>query len=793
MPPIFPRTATGAIAAFGLFHAAPTLAQDAFTSLFVNAGGDAVQSEQQDWQADAHFTSGEAYADSARTQSGVQEVFQGTIYETQRIDRGEAVAYAVPAGEGLYALELHFAELWHRGGQSGRRVFDVEIEGQVIGRGLDTLAQTGGDADRAFVATIGGIDPAMSGAADRIEFRIIRGTDVPVLSAFALRCADGATCAAAPEPEPPAAEDAPAGVAVLDLSAPDMAATPDAPAAEETAEAGPAQPGTPVFEVRQFELWSNQFGRLYGTATEDEPLATASYDVLNLTDDPGRADAPYPDLAMFPMAAQQGHAATDGINDKVMLYARGSFTASGEGRYRFRTFNDDGLWLLVNGEQVIADPTFHGAQYFEGAVDLTAGTHKIEVVYMEADRSAILVVEAEQPDGEYGLLRAGQTLDPGAGGPVVAPDAVTGFFESSFNVTVPGGIVARQTPARVTLTSTDEVAVLHIDVQGVVNCHAVFTPAASFAAMTLEVHTCGETGGGYAVQGLQEGLLVVTGQVRNDFWTGGDWTFRLARQPIAMEPAATVRPDIPRDFAGVPFGPTVADVKAAVAARYTPVGQSAEAEGEGGWADRGGRGIGVTAQSLRATRGEGTGEDILTIASGTMTDVGGLIAYQRLAFPPDGRRATAEVLQTALTEKYGPASGAWAGAGRFGGLFWSFDTQGRKLRGDDARRCLSWDRREYRVPEWQSYRLTGGRPYPDVDMPPRSGCGVQVSVQHPVLDDPDARPEWTMFTAFDASARIAGEWEVIATRAARVAEEARATAQAEAAEEERIQAISPDL
>lgn len=221
MPPIFPRTATGAIAAFGLFHAAPTLAQDAFTSLFVNAGGDAVQSEQQDWQADAHFTSGEAYADSARTQSGVQEVFRGTIYETQRIDRGEAVAYAVPAGEGLYALELHFAELWHRGGQSGRRVFDVEIEGQVIGRGLDTLAQTGGDADRPFVATIGGIDPAMSGAADRIEFRIIRGTDVPVLSAFALRCADGASCAAAPEPEPePSAADAPAGIAVLDLSAP---------------------------------------------------------------------------------------------------------------------------------------------------------------------------------------------------------------------------------------------------------------------------------------------------------------------------------------------------------------------------------------------------------------------------------------------------------------------------------------------------------------------------------------------------------------------------------------------
>ena len=62
-------------------------AQEAFESIFINSGGDAITWNGQSWAADVHFQSGEYYADSSSSRNGLQEVIAATIYKTHRKDR----------------------------------------------------------------------------------------------------------------------------------------------------------------------------------------------------------------------------------------------------------------------------------------------------------------------------------------------------------------------------------------------------------------------------------------------------------------------------------------------------------------------------------------------------------------------------------------------------------------------------------------------------------------------------------------------------------------------------------
>ncbi|MEL6450878.1 MAG: malectin domain-containing carbohydrate-binding protein [Pseudomonadota bacterium] len=765
-------------------------AQEAFESIFINSGGDAITWNGQSWAADVHFQSGEYYADSSSSRNGLQEVFADTIYQTQRIDRGNAVPYAIPVGEGRYDLQLHFAELWHPAGRAGNRVFNLEVEGQTVGTDLDLMVQTEGDVNVPMIATVPGIDPSMSGSANLLEFSAIKVRDVPIISAIAVTCSAGATCFAPPD----RSEMAAAAPLTLTLSTSmaeaaaitGVAAVPEAAAAP----AEEAQIAT-TFDVRQFALRSQDLSRNQRDAQGD-PLATASVAVLNFSDNPARADAPYDDVAMFPLAADQGFEGTDGVNDSILLSAKGQFTAAADGLYRFRTLNDDGVWVIVNGTPVISDPEFHGPTQFEGAVSLTAGVHDIEVLYMEADRGALLVVEAEQPDGTFALLQAGQTLEPSATTETEPKGATIGYYDTQFNVTIPGGIIARRQQAAAVFLSTGDVALMTINIPGIVQCQILFEPAATFEEMTLRVHTCGDTGGDYSVTTSDTGNPIVTGQLRNDIWAGA-WTFQFTRQRI--EPAFAgekLRPNIPLDFAGVEFAGTVEDVKAAVAAAYTPTDPVLAGAEADGWRDNGNRG-GVRTFTYEGSRG-GTGSpETLNIVQGNNDGEDYLFAYRRITFPDETNRATAQVLQDALRAKYGPASGRWAGTGKFGGLYWSFDEAGRQLRGPEARRCVDYDAGGFRVPEWELYQLASNGAIPAVDMPPRSGCGVQVSIRHPVFDDPLGRPAWTMFTAFDVSPRAELQWDSLVNGAKDREVSILQTAEKNAAEQERIQSISPDL
>lgn len=737
--------------------AEPILAQENAAPILLNAGGPALTDVNgQDWDEDAHFGRSVVYPDDASSPNGVQTVFANTVYGSLRYARGP-LTYAVPVLPGRYDIELHFAELWWGSDGIGNRVFTIEVEGRAGAQQFDILSASNGDFNVPLVVTVPGIDPALSGDPRTLDFSIVPVRDTAMLSGIVLSCAAGATCA-----EPP------------------------------------LTPETASFEVRQFQLRSTDLNDNL-RRSEREPLAVARYDTLYLSDDPARLDAPYPALAMFPLAAQQGHTSTDGINDAIMLHASGRFTAAADGRYRFRTFNDDGVWVLVNGTPVISDPTFHGPQYFEGAIDLSAGVHDITVVYMEADRRAIIALEAEQPDGTYALLEAGQTLQPVAEGATEAVAENVGHFRTEYTVTVPSGFVAQQRRIAASFTSDGETAILQISAPGIAQCSAVFTSAARFEDMVLQAHSCGDRGGNFVIRGLEDDTLTVTGQIRNDIWTRGDLTFQMARQRIAIDQSETVRPDIPLDFVGVPFGPGVEDIKTVVADIYTQLDPDndfkpldpATSTIRPGWRGRLTRG--VLHETMSATRDPATGRDFLTIISWPTDGEARLIGYSRVAFPSESRRATAEVLQKALVDRYGSPSGQWATGSQFGGLYWSFDTAGRKLRGSDAQRCLLWDQDSYRVPEWEGFTIPRGAIIPGVDMPPRSGCGVQVSVRHPVFSDPNGTPGWIMFSVFDASPRIAGEWENLIGLARNEAQAVRETADRAQKELQNRQAITPDL
>jgi hypothetical protein len=111
------------------------------------------------WQADAHFTGGQAN----NFPTAVQNTADDALYTTERSSVSDTTgfSYALPVTNGTYTVRLHFAEIWFVGGSgrepsgSGQRVFDVQIEGATVLDNFDITASVGHAA--ATVRTFEGI------------------------------------------------------------------------------------------------------------------------------------------------------------------------------------------------------------------------------------------------------------------------------------------------------------------------------------------------------------------------------------------------------------------------------------------------------------------------------------------------------------------------------------------------------------------------------------------------------------------------------------------------------------
>lgn len=102
----------------------------------LNAGGDPVTTSGDDWVTDTNFYN----TNSKASRSGnVRGTVDDALFTSVRY--GSNWYYDLPVPDAAtYTVRLHFAELWH---DAGRRIFNVELEGEHILENFDIAAEVG--------------------------------------------------------------------------------------------------------------------------------------------------------------------------------------------------------------------------------------------------------------------------------------------------------------------------------------------------------------------------------------------------------------------------------------------------------------------------------------------------------------------------------------------------------------------------------------------------------------------------------------------------------------------------
>jgi hypothetical protein len=130
----------------------------------VNCGGPGyTDSKGQVWQADYDFSGGMLNSRTA-TITGTADP---TLYQTGRKNdiSVPTVKYSFPVANGIYHVNLYFAETYALDFKPGARVFNVAIQGNIAIPNLDIFAEAGANA-----ALVKGVDVTVTNGALNIEF-----------------------------------------------------------------------------------------------------------------------------------------------------------------------------------------------------------------------------------------------------------------------------------------------------------------------------------------------------------------------------------------------------------------------------------------------------------------------------------------------------------------------------------------------------------------------------------------------------------------------------------------------
>ena len=141
--------------------------------------------------------------------------------------------------------------------------------------------------------------------------------------------------------------------------------------------------------------WSSELSKLRSYVANFKPTsASKKYsvqtDIIDFTDDQGGFAGELPFDKRWPAAEALNVWGTGGINNQFFVKVSGDFFVGEAGKYRFRTYNDDGVFLTINNSLIINDPTLHPERAFTGDIDLSEGNHQLELFFFENGGEASL-------------------------------------------------------------------------------------------------------------------------------------------------------------------------------------------------------------------------------------------------------------------------------------------------------------------------------------------------------------------------------------------------------------------
>jgi VCBS repeat-containing protein len=124
--------------------------------------------------------------------------------------------------------------------------------------------------------------------------------------------------------------------------------------------------------------------------TSGDDYYSTTTNVIDFTDDPTGFPGEIEGSSPWPAAAANGATGQDGINNNFFSRITANILITEASDYTFQTWNDDGVYLLVNNQLIINDPTLHGEARFRGSINLEPGNYPLELYFFENGGQASL-------------------------------------------------------------------------------------------------------------------------------------------------------------------------------------------------------------------------------------------------------------------------------------------------------------------------------------------------------------------------------------------------------------------
>jgi len=95
-----------------------------------------------------------------------------------------------------------------------------------------------------------------------------------------------------------------------------------------------------------------------------------------------------------------------GMLDRFYVRWSGTITISTPGIYTFFTESDDGSRVSINGVNVVDNRGLHAMQEEEGEIEMSAGSHRIKLEYIQFDGGGGCILSWKKPGGEKQIIPA---------------------------------------------------------------------------------------------------------------------------------------------------------------------------------------------------------------------------------------------------------------------------------------------------------------------------------------------------------------------------------------------------